>query len=57
MTNYKVTGFNKTFLYATMVAPGNTHFLDGNLIRNKAIQLGDFGQIPLVTIGDSAFPQ
>ena len=55
-------------LCTQQVAPGSTHdtwllrdsillgaFSDGDLIRNKAI--GDFGQIPMVTVGDSAFPQ
>lgn len=26
-------------------------------MSDKVIQLSDFGEIPLVTIGDSAFPQ
>ena len=69
MTNLGLVGFNKR-LYAAVGAPGSTHdarllkestlheaIVNGNIIPDKAIQLGDFGQIPLVTVGDSAFPQ
>ena len=30
---------------------------NGNVILNPVVQLGDFGEIPLVTIGDRTFPQ
>ena len=53
-----------------MNAPGSTHdarllkepsiysdIVNGNVLPNRVIQLGDFGEIPLVTIGDSTFPQ
>ena len=63
-------GFNKRFPYATVGAPGTTHdarlskessiytaILDGDIKPDKAIRLGDFGEIPLVTIGNRAFPQ
>ena len=53
-----------------MGAPGSTHdsrllkqpsiyfdIINGNVIPNRVVQLGDFGEIPLVTIGDSVFPQ
>ena len=64
-------GHNKRFLAATVNAPGSTHdarlvkstevfkgILDGKVLPNKSINLGDkFGEIPLVTVGDSAFPR
>ena len=64
-------GHNKRFLAATVNAPGSTHdarllkstevfkgILDGQVLPNKSINLGDkFGEIPLVTVGDSAFPR
>ena len=70
MTNLGLIGYNKRFLYAAVGAPGSTHdarllkessiysdFISGNVIPDCVVQLGDFGEIPLVTIGDSAFPQ
>ena len=30
---------------------------NGNVIPDRVVQLGDFGETHLVTIGDSAFPQ
>ena len=61
----------KRFLAATVNAPGSTHdvrllkstkvfkgILDGKVLPNKSINLGEkFGEIPLVTVGDSAFPR
>ena len=59
---------NKRFLHLTTGASGRTHdarllrystlFKDiqrGDGIPNKSISLGDFGEIPLVAIGDTAF--
>ena len=61
-------GHNKRFLYLTTGAPGSTH--DARLLRhttifhpienyvdipNKTIDLGEAGEIPLITPGDSAF--
>ena len=59
---------SKRFLHLTTGAPGSTYdarllrysilFKDiqrGDGIPNKSIILGDFGEIPLVTIGDTAF--
>ena len=59
---------NKKFLHPTTGAPGSTHdarllsystlFKDiqsGGGISNKSIILGDFGEMPLVTIGNTAF--
>ena len=53
-----------------MSAPGSIHdarllkessiysdIINGNVIPDRVIPLGDFGEIPLVTIGESAFPQ
>ena len=66
-----LVGYNKRFLDLTVGAPGSTHdarflrstglfkkILRGQGLPNKTINLGDeFGEIPLVTIGDSAFPR
>ena len=69
MNNLALTSYNKRFLYAAIGAPGSTHdarmlkessFFDevftGRSLPDQKINLGDFGDIPLVTIGDSAFP-
>ena len=53
-----------------MGAPGSTHdarllkessiysdIINGNVIPDRVVQLGDIGEIPLVTIGDSHFSQ
>ena len=63
-----LVGFNKRFLYAAVCAPGSTHdarilrhtslFKDisnGDAIPDKHIVLGDFGTVPLVTVGDNVF--
>ena len=70
VNNMGLVGFNKRFLAATVGAPGSTH--DARLLRHtkvftdiiqkkilpdKHINLGAHGEIPLVTIGDSAFPR
>ena len=66
-----LVGHNKQFLAATVNAPGFTHdarllkstevfkgILDGKVLPNKSINLGEkFGEIPLMTVGDSAFPR
>ena len=71
INNMGLISYNKRFLSATVNAPGSTHdarllrhsaaFLgitDGQCIPDKTIHLGEkFGEIPLVTIGDSAFPR
>ena len=70
MTSLSLIGYNKRILYAAVVAPGSTHdarllkessiysdIINENLIPDRVEQLGDFGKIPIVTIGDSAFPQ
>ena len=50
-----------------MGAPGIIHYarllkessniINGNVIPDRDIQLSDFGEIPIVAIRDSAFPQ
>ena len=71
ITDMGLIGYNKRFLALTAVAPGSTHdarllrctkvskdVIAGNAIPDRALNLGDeFGEIPLVTIGDSAFPR
>ena len=70
MTNLGLIGYNKRFLYAAVGAPGSTHdarlfkessiysdIINGNVIPDRVVQLGDIGEIPLVTIGDSDFSQ
>ena len=70
MSNLALVGFNKRILYAAVGAPGSTHdarmlrnteiyqqILNGDIIPNITIQLDGAGEIPLVTVGDSAFPR
>ena len=70
MANLGLIGYNKRFLYAAVGAPWSTHnarllkespiysdIINRNVIPDRVVQLGDFGEIPLVTIGDRAFPQ
>ena len=70
MTNLDLIGYKKRFLYVAVGAPGSTHdarllkessiysdIINGNVIPDRVVQLGDFGEIPLVTIEDSAFTQ
>ena len=66
-----LVGYNKHFLNLTVGAPGSTHdarflrstglfkqILNGQGLPDKTVDLGDeYGKIPLVTIGDSAFPR
>ena len=33
------------------------NIINENLIRDRVLQTGDFGEVPLVTIGHNAFPQ
>ena len=70
MTNLGLISYNKRFLYAAVGAPGSTH--DARLLRHTSLYkevisggaipyrqrvLGDFDTVPLVTIGDNAFPK
>ena len=70
MTNLDFVGYNKRFSYAAVGVPGSTQdirllkestifrkILKGSILPDRVISLGDFGYVPLVTIGDSAFPQ
>ena len=70
VNNLALTSYNKRFLYAAVGAPGSTHdarmlkessffdeILSGRALPDRKINLGDYGDIPLVTIGDSAFPR
>ena len=62
ISNMGLIGHNKLFLAATVNAPGSTHdarlLQSSKVLPNKSINLGDkFGEIPLVTVGDSAFPR
>ena len=66
-----LVGYNKRFLNLTIGGPGSTHYarflhntglfkqiLNGQGLPDKTIDLGDeYGKIPLVTTGDSAFPR
>ena len=68
MSNLELVGYNKRFLYCGVGAPGRMHhyrmlrstslykkIISGNIIPDKGITLGDFGNITLVTIGDAGF--
>ena len=70
MSNLGLESYNKKFLYCAAGAPGSTH--DARMLRNSAIyqkkftghtvpdrviNLGENGKIPLVTVGDTAFPK
>ena len=70
MYSLKNLGSNKRFPYAAVGAPVSNHdarllkessiyaaMLDADIMPNKVIRLDDFGEIPLVTIGNSAFSQ
>ena len=64
-----LVGFNKRFLYASVGGPGSTHdarllchtslfdILIGDAISDKQIELDNFGTVPLVTVGNNAFPK
>ena len=67
MMNMGLVGYNKRFLYAG-IASGSTQgtrllrnasiyqdIMNGGEIPQRSLLLGDFGDIPLVTIGDSPF--
>ena len=67
---YFVSNMEKRFLYTAVGAPGSTHdsrllrntrlcqqLSEGEIFLNKCLHLGHSGEIPLVTIGGSTFPQ
>ena len=70
ISNLGLVGYNQRFLYCSVGAPGSTDdsrmlrtkslyekIISGNIIPDKGIALGDFGNIPLATIGDTGFPK
>ena len=71
ISNMGLVSHNKRFLAATVNAPGSTHdarllrhtsvfsdIVSGRALPDKSINLGnEYGEIPLVTIGDNAFPR
>ena len=70
INNLALTSYNKRFLYAAVGAPGSTHdsrmlressffdnVMNGEAIPDRTFTLGDYGDIPLITVGDSAFPR
>ena len=70
ISNNGLVAHNKRILYAAAGAPGSTHdarllrhtslfkdIVSGDAIPDQQLELGDFGTIPLVTVGDSAFPK
>ena len=66
-----LVGYNERILDLTVGAPGNTHdarflrniglykkIISGGGLPNEFVDLGTpYGEIPLVTTGDSAFPR
>ena len=70
VSNMGLVSYNKRFSHAAVGVPGSTHdsrllkntrlyqqLSEGEIFPNKCLHLGHSGEIPLVTIGDSAFPQ
>ena len=70
MNNLALASYNKRFLYEAVGVPGSNHdtrmlkessffdeVLSGRALPDRKINLGDLGDIPLVTIGDNAFPR
>ena len=70
MSDLGLVRYNKRFLYCGVGAPRSLHdsrmlrstslyekTISGNIIPDKGVTLGDFGNMPLVTIGDAAFPK
>ena len=62
--------YNKQFLDLAVEAQGSTHdarflrrtelfgkIITGQGLLNKTVELNDYGEIPLVTVDDSAFPK
>ena len=70
MSNMGLVSHNKRFLYAAVGGPGSTHdarmlrntslfnkIINGEKLPQRTFDLGGMGEIPLLTIGDSAFPR
>ena len=62
--------YNKRFLYVAVGAPGSAHdarmlkestcfdeVISGRAMPDRKVELGNYSEIPLVTIGDPAFPR
>lgn len=62
-------GHNKRFMWAAVGAPGSTHdsrllqnceifsqLEEGHVLPNRSLNLYPHGEIPITTVGDSAFP-
>lgn len=69
VTNMGFIGHNKRFMWAGVGAPGSTHdsrllrscniyseIEDGSVLPNMSLNLHPYGEIPLTSVGDSAFP-
>ena len=69
VTNMGFIGYNKRFMWAAVGAPGSTHdsrllknceiysqFEERHVLPNRSLNLYPRGEIPLTTVGDSAFP-
>ena len=70
MSNLGLVGFSKRFLYSGVEAPGSTldaallktssinkEIMDGSGIPDRKIELGNQGNIPLVSVGNPTFPR
>ena len=70
MSNLGLVSYNKKFLYCAVGAPGSIHdvrmlrnsaiyqkIVIGHAIPDRVIDLGEHGKIPLVAVGDTAFPK
>ena len=70
MSNLGLVSYNNKFLYCEFRAPGSTHnagilrnfaiyqkIATGHAIPDRVIDLGQHGKIPLITVGDTAFPK
>ena len=68
--NFGLVGYNNRFLNTVVGVPGSTHdakllrnssiyekIQTGETISNRTILFGNFGQVPLITLGDSVFPR
>ena len=69
ITNMALVGHNKRFMFAAVGAPGSTHdsrllrscdiyseIENGNILPKGTLNLHPYGEIPFVTVGDTAFP-
>ena len=69
ITNMGLVAANKRFLWAGVGAPGSMHdstilqssdifnsIERGHVLPNQVLKLPEYGKVPFVTVGDSAFP-